>query len=57
MPRSRPTRASPITTSNKGAAYANITNTPERSIADVETYKAVYRQVLNANQKKRADPR
>jgi len=39
----------------KGAAYAAITNTPERSIEDVETYKAVYQQVLDDEQKKRVD--
>jgi lysophospholipase L1-like esterase len=40
----------------KGAAYAAINNTPERSIEDVETYKTVYQQVLDAEQKKRVDP-
>ncbi|MCX7007657.1 MAG: hypothetical protein NTY53_10500 [Kiritimatiellaeota bacterium] len=39
-----------------GPAYGQITNTPERSIEDVETYKAVYQQVLDAEQKKRVDP-
>ena len=39
----------------KGAAYASITNTPERSIEDVETYKTVYKHVLDNEQKKRVD--
>ena len=40
-----------------GLAYGKINNTPERSIADVETYKLVYQQVLDAEQKKRVEPR
>ncbi|MEI7730475.1 MAG: GDSL-type esterase/lipase family protein [Verrucomicrobiota bacterium] len=39
-----------------GPAYGAINNTPERSIADVETYKTVYQQVLDAEQKKRVEP-
>lgn len=38
-----------------GPAYGNITNTPERSIEDVETYKTVYQQVIDAEQKRRVD--
>ena len=40
-----------------GLAYGKINNTPERSIADVETYKLVYQQVLDAEQRKRVEPR
>ena len=40
----------------EGQVYGNITNTPERSIEDVETYKAVYQAVLTDEQKKRVEP-
>jgi hypothetical protein len=33
--------------------YGKINNTPERSIANVETYKLVYEQVLTPEQKRR----
>ena len=39
-----------------GPTHGNINNTPERSIEDVATYKLVYEQVLDAEQKKRVDP-
>ena len=41
----------------EGQVYGNITNTPERSIEDVETYKAVYQAVLTDEQTKRVEPR
>ena len=41
----------------RGAAYARITNTPERIIEEAELYKAVYDQVLDPEQKKRVDAR
>jgi lysophospholipase L1-like esterase len=41
----------------EGPAHGKINNTPERSIHEVETYKAVYETVLDPEQKKRADPR
>lgn len=40
-----------------GPAYAKINNTPERSIAEVETYKQVYEESLDTEQKKRVEPR
>ena len=40
----------------EGQVYGNITNTPERSIEDIETYKAVYQAVLTDEQKKRVEP-
>jgi len=39
-----------------GAAFSRITNTPERSIEEVEVYKTVYEKVLDADQKKRVEP-
>lgn len=39
-----------------GAAYAAITNTPERSILDVEVYREAYAKVLDAGQKRRVEP-
>jgi len=41
----------------EGQVYGNINNTPERSIEDVETYKVVYEQVLDPEQKRRVEPR
>lgn len=41
----------------EGEAYAGINNTPERSVADVETWQKVYEQVLTAEQKKRVEPK
>lgn len=40
-----------------GPAYGKINNTPERSIASVETYKRVYEQVLDGEQRKRVMPK
>lgn len=41
----------------EGETYGNITNTPERSIEDVETYKRVYEKVLTPEQQRRVEPR
>lgn len=40
-----------------GPTYAAINNTPERSVADVETWQKVYAQVLTPEQKKRVEPK
>jgi len=40
----------------KGAAYAAITNTPERSIEELALYQNVYNQILDTEQKKGVDP-
>ncbi len=39
-----------------GAAYASITNTPERSIKETDVYRAAYATVLNSEQKRRVEP-
>ena len=41
----------------EGEVYGNINNTPERSIEDVETYKVIYEQVLDVDQKRRVEPK
>ena len=39
-----------------GAAYAAITNTPERSIKETDVYREAYAKVLDAEQKRRVEP-
>ena len=39
-----------------GAVYAAITNTPERSIKEVEVYREAYAKVLDTEQKRRVEP-
>ena len=41
----------------RGAAYGNINNTPERSIEAADAFAEIYMKVLDAGQKKRIEPR
>ncbi len=41
----------------RGATYAGITNTPERSIMEAEVYQETYAHVLDPEQKKRVEPK